>query len=68
MKENLFVLRTGGYQILIGPKEDMDRMINRLVSKGFCKDSTTHRPIAKSSFTVLTFKQIIDTYNYIIYC
>ena len=54
------LIRTGGYQILIGI--DMNRMINRLVQKGFCKDSRTHRPIAKSSFTVLTFKQIIDTY------
>jgi hypothetical protein len=41
----------------------MKRMIHRLVQKGFCKDSTTHRPIAKASFSVLTFKQIIDTFN-----
>ena len=62
-RNGIVLNRTGGYQILIGI--DMDRMIDKLVSKGFCKDSTSHRPIAKGSLSVLTYEQIIDTYNYI---
>jgi RNA-directed DNA polymerase len=58
------IVKTAGYAILIGI--DMNRMIDRLVAKGFCKDSTGHRPIAKPSYSVLAMKDIITTYNSII--
>jgi retron-type reverse transcriptase len=63
-KRNMSMVRTGGYQILIGI--DMDRVLNKLVQKGFCREKSDHRPIAKSSMSVLTLQNIIETYNYII--
>jgi group II intron reverse transcriptase/maturase len=62
VKDNVYV-RTSGYQILIGI--DMDRMLNRLLTKSFCRVND-YRPIAKSSLSVLSLKQIISTYNSII--
>lgn len=43
----------------------MDRMLDRLQIKSFCRLGD-FRPIAKASYTVLTIQQIIETYNYII--
>lgn len=58
------LVRTAGYSIIVGI--DMDRIINRLTIKGFCRDKSGNRPIAKPSYSVLTIQNIITTYNYII--
>jgi len=64
ISDGIRLKRTAGYSILIGI--DMDRMLNKLIVNGFCKDKSGHRPIAKSSYTVLTIQNIIETYNYMI--
>lgn len=58
------LVRTAGYEIRIGI--DMDRMINRLITKGFCTKKSGNRPTSKPSYTVLNIEQIINTYNYIL--
>jgi hypothetical protein len=56
------LIRTAGYNIKIGI--DMERVLNRMILKGFC--NKTFRPIGKIPYSVLPIKEIIEKYNSII--
>lgn len=56
------LIRSGGNNIKIGI--DMDRVLDRLMIKGFCNKS--YKPIGKRPYSVLPIREIIEKYNYII--
>lgn len=56
------LIRTGGYNIKAGI--DSERVLNRLLLKGFCNKN--FKPIGKRPYSVLSLKEIFDKYNSVI--